>query len=93
MRLLGEPLIEEFTKAYSQSGKALNRWVAVVRAAEWRSFVDLKKTFSRADYVAPQVIFNIGGNKFRLLAIIDFKESVVIVRAIMTHKEYNKWKP
>ncbi len=93
MRLLGEPLIDEFKTVYPQSGKVLNRWAAVVRAAEWHSFVDVKKTFNSADYVAPHVIFDIGGNKFRILAIIDFKESVVIVRAVMTHKEYDKWKP
>jgi mRNA interferase HigB len=93
MRLLGEPLIEEFKNAYPLSGKALSRWAAVVRAAEWQSFIDVKRTFNSADYVAPHVIFDIGGNKFRLLAIIDFEESVVIVRAVMTHKEYDKWKP
>jgi mRNA interferase HigB len=93
MRLLGEPLIDEFRKAYPQSGKVMDRWTAIVRAAEWTSFVDLKGTFNTADYVAPYVIFDIGGNKFRLLTIIDFKESVVIVRGVMTHKEYDKWKP
>jgi mRNA interferase HigB len=93
MRLLGEPLLDEFKKVYPQSAKVLNRWAAVVRAAEWRSFVEVRKTFNTADYVAPHVIFNIGGNKFRLLAIIDFKESVVIVRNVMTHKEYDQWKP
>jgi len=93
MRLLGEPLIEEFKNAYPQSGKALSRWAAVVRAAEWRSFIDVKKTFNSADCVAPHVIFDLGGNKFRLSVIIDFEESVVIVRAVMTHKEYDQWKP
>ena len=93
MTLLGEPLIDEFKRVYPQSGKVLNRWAAVVRAAEWQSFVEVRETFNTADYVAPYVIFDIGGNKFRLLAIIDFKESVVIVRAVMTHKEYDKWKP
>ena len=93
MRLLGEPVIGEFKKAHPQSGKVMDRWAAVARAAEWGSFVDVKKTFNTADYVAPHVVFDIGGNKFRLLAIIDFRESVVIVRAVMTHKEYDTWKP
>ena len=56
-------------------------------------FLGVKKTFNAADYVAPHAIFNIGGNKFRPLAIIDFDESVEIVRAVMTHREYDKWKP
>jgi len=85
--------MDEFKKIHPQSENVLNRWAAVVQAAEWRSFVDVKNTFNTADYVAPHVIFDIGGNKFRLLAILDFKESVVIVQAVMTHKEYDKWKP
>ena len=93
MTLLGEPLLDEFRESFPQSGKALSRWAAVVRGTEWQSFVDVKQTFNSADYVAPHVVFDIGGNKFRLLAIIDFEESVVIVRAVMTHKEYDKWKP
>ncbi|MGO8814355.1 MAG: type II toxin-antitoxin system HigB family toxin [Terriglobia bacterium] len=93
MRLLGDPLLDDFQTAYPHSGKVLNRWAAVVRAAEWHTFVDVKRTFNSADYVAPHVIFDIGGNKFRILSIIDFKESVVIVRSVMTHKEYDKWKP
>lgn len=71
----------------------MDRWATIARATEWGSFVEVKKTFNTADYVAPHVVFDIGGNKFRLLAIIDFSESVVIVRAVMTHKEYDKWKP
>jgi len=93
MRLLGEPLVDEFKEGYRQSANVMDRWVAIVRAAKWKSFVDVKKTFNTADYVAPYVIFNIGGNKYRLLSVIDYKESVVIVRAVMRHKEYDRWKP
>jgi mRNA interferase HigB len=92
MRLLGEPVVDEFKKTYPLSAKVMDRWLAIARAAEWKSFIDVKKTFNTADYAAPHVIFDIGGNKYRLLAIIDFRESVVIVRAVMTHKEYDKWK-
>jgi len=85
--------MDAFKKIHPQSERVSNRWAEVVRAAEWYSFVDVRNTFNTADYVAPQVIFDIGGNKFRLLAIIDFKESVVIVQSVLTHKEYDKWKP
>jgi mRNA interferase HigB len=93
MRLLGELLLEEFEDVHPPASKVLERWVTVVRAAEWQSFVGVKQTFNTADYVAPYAVFDIGGNKFRIAAIIDFEESVVVVRAVMTHKEYNQWKP
>lgn len=93
MRLLGEPAIEEFKQRYPLSGRALDRWITIVRAAEWKSFVEVRRTFNTADYVAPYIIFDLGGNKYRLAAIVDFRESVVIVRAALTHKEYDKWRP
>lgn len=93
VRLLGQQGIENFKDSNSQSARTLDRWSAIVRAAEWKSLVDVKKTFNTADYVAPYTVFNIGGNNFRLIAIIDFKESVVVVQSVMAHKEYDKWRP
>jgi mRNA interferase HigB len=55
----------------------------------------VKQSFNTADFVAPFVVFDIGGNKYRLIAEIVFRRRVLFIRAIMTHKEYEKgaWKP
>ena len=54
----------------------------------------MKQSFNTADFVAPHVVFDIGGNKYRLIAEISFSRSVLFIRGIMTHKEYVKgaWK-
>jgi mRNA interferase HigB len=57
----------------------------------------VKQSFNTADFVAPYVVFDIGdigGNKYRLIAEINFSRSVLFIRGIMTHKEYMKraWK-
>jgi mRNA interferase HigB len=54
----------------------------------------VKQSFNTADFVAPYIVFDIGGNKYRLIAEINFGRSVLFIRRIMTHKEYMKggWK-
>jgi mRNA interferase HigB len=54
----------------------------------------VKQSFSTADFVAPHVVFDIGGNKYRLIAEMNFMRRVLFVRGIMTHTEYEKgaWK-
>ena len=56
----------------------------------WKNLVDLKGTFGSADLVGDKIVFNIGGNKFRLTALIDFPAKTVLVTEIMTHDEYNR---
>ena len=55
----------------------------------------MKQTFNTADFVAPYIAFDIGGNNYRLIAEINFSRRVLFIRGIMTHKEYVKgaWKP
>jgi mRNA interferase HigB len=57
-------------------------------------FLGLKQSFNAAGFVAPFVVFDIGGNKYRLVAEINFSRKVLFIRRIMTHREYEKgaWK-
>jgi hypothetical protein len=47
-------------------------------------------TFASADYVAGRLVFNIGGNKYRIIASVDFQEQILIVDKVMTHEQYDK---
>ena len=71
-------------------------WITGIesRNATWASFAEVKQSFNTADFVAPYLVFDIGGNKCRLIAEINFSRSVLFIRGIMTHKDYMKgvWK-
>ena len=71
-----------------------NHWYRVAKRATWSSFAEVKQSFNTADFVAPHVVFDIGGNKYRLIAEMNFTRRVLFIRRIMTHKEYVKgaWK-
>jgi mRNA interferase HigB len=93
MELRGELLIDEFIEQYPRSKSPLTKWVKEVKEAHWKNFPELRKTYPSADYIAPYVIFNIGGNKFRMVAVVVFSAERVIVNRVMTHEQYNRWKP
>lgn len=82
--------IRVFCERHPESCNALDHWHRVARRAIWVSFADVRQSFNTADSVAPYVVFDIGGNKFRLIAEINFSRKVLFIRNIMLHKEYAK---
>ena len=91
MRIVTYKKIQEFSAKHSDSLKALNFWYHTVTKKEWYTFSDLKKDFNSADYVVNhRVVFNIKGNKYRLVAIVSFNAKKVYIRFIGTHTEYDK---
>lgn len=71
------------------SEQPLKSWYAVVREASWRHFADVKAQFGTASAVGDRVIFNIAGNKYRLVAYINYEFFTVYVRFVGTHAEYD----
>lgn len=95
MRVIKRGRLEEFWSGagHGDSKSALLAWYQITTDAVWRSFAEVKATFRTADLFGDCVIFNIGGNKYRLIARIRY-ESRVYVRHVLTHSEYDRgrWK-
>ena len=64
-----------------------------MQRTEFRSFAELRATFPSADMIDDLIVFNIGGNKYRLIAAIHFNRGRVYIRHVLTHQEYdrNRW--
>ena len=91
MIIANKEILDDFVQAHAQAAAPLNKWIAVVRAAIWKSHSDLKNTFPSADYVKNgRYVFNIGGNRYRLVAVVLFIGGVMNIRFIGTHSEYDK---
>jgi mRNA interferase HigB len=79
-----------------QSGwePSLKAWYKIAKAAEWKHPPDLRQTFPSADSVGTCVIFNIGGNKCRLIAYINFESQRVYTLHVLSHADYDRggWK-
>jgi mRNA interferase HigB len=75
----------------SDAEHPLRTWVHVVRAAEWSKPTDVKTMFRKVDILRNErVVFNIGGNKYRLVAAVHYRGRRVYVRFVGTHKEYDE---
>ena len=94
MHVVSHKAIRNFCEDHPQARSAMDRWCRVAKRAVWSSFAEVRRTFNTADLVAPHVVFDVGGNKYRIVAEMNFPRGVLFVRAIMTHREYEKgaWK-
>lgn len=86
--------LKEFIDAYPDAETPLEAWYDIAEKACWRNFGELRATYPHADQVGKFTVFNIGGNKYRLIAAIHFNRQKVFVRHILTHEEYDRgdWK-
>lgn len=94
MHIITHKRIREFVAKYPDSQSSLETWYQIVSQTSYESFSQLRQHFGSADYVGGLVIFNISGNKYRLISAIHFNRKKVYIRAILTHPEYDKgqWK-
>jgi len=70
---------------------AMMAWHTTATNADWKDFSDLKRTFSTADYVADgKVIFDIGGNKYRIVGLVGYRTQRIFVLFVGTHAEYDR---
>lgn len=88
--------MESFKQSHPMSKKSIDRWTQVVEEAKWKNWSQLKSTFGSADMVTVGekkfVVFNVGGNKYRIVTIVNFRGQIVVVEVALTHSQYDKGK-
>lgn len=92
MRIISVGTLKAFWEIpqHRDAEQPLRTWVRVVRAASWADPTAIKRMFNSADMLGNgRVVFDIGGNKYRLIARVNFHYGVVYVRFIGTHREYD----
>lgn len=94
MRIISKPILRQFSIENSKAAIPILDWYKQCKRADWKSLVELKNTFPQADLVGECTVFNLGGNKYRLITKINYKAKVIYVRFILSHSEYDrdKWK-
>ncbi len=94
MHIITRKRLLEFAKKHPDCSTALESWYRIVKHTEFNSFAELLQTFPSADQVGKLTVFNIGGNKARLIAAIHYNTHRIYIRNVLTHKEYDReiWK-
>lgn len=90
MVVLSWPILREFGKQHPDAANALKDWYQEVSAADWRNLADMRQFSNSVDYVGNfRYVFNIRGNRYRLIAAVVFASRTVYVKFVGTHKEYD----
>jgi len=94
MHVISKKKLREFWDGHPDAEAPLLAWYKTMRKANWRKFADIRAVFPSADQVGKCVVFNIGGNKYRLIAIVSRSWRRLYVRFVLTHREYDRedWK-
>jgi len=94
MHIITRKRLNEFVTKFPSVKSSIQHWYELMKKIKFNSFYQLRQTFPDADRVGKLTVFNIGGNKVRLIAAIHYNRQKIYIRAVLTHKEYNegKWK-
>lgn len=94
MRVIKRGALFEFWQKHADARASLESWYTVVRRASWKMPAEMKAVYPNADIVGRRTVFNIAGNKYRLIARVNYYTQRVFVLFILTHAEYDRgeWK-
>ena len=91
MHVISRKTLVDFWKRHPESKGALEAWFSEASSAEWKTMPDIRRRFGSADFLAGnRVVFDICGNKYRLIVRIAYQAKIVYIRFVGTHAEYSK---
>ena len=95
MHVISKRKLKDFWERHAGSKSALEGWFKVLRNTRYSMWAELKRTFGdKVDKVGKYTVFDVGGNKCRVITVIHFNRAKVYIREVLTHPQYDeeKWK-
>lgn len=94
MKLISNKALREFAAIHPDAETPLQDFRRLVEQGYFCNFAALRATFATVDKVGERYVFNIGGNKYRLIASVAFSIQALWIKAVLTHREYDRgdWK-
>jgi mRNA interferase HigB len=92
VHVIARKALREFWTLHPKAAAPLKAWHALMERSEAASLAELRRTFGSADWVEGLVVFDIGGNKYRVIAHVAFAAQRAYVRHVFTHEEYDRWR-
>lgn len=91
MVIISRPQLEAFIRKNPLSASSLNNWYSKTKNADWSNLNEAKQVYPACDYIGnDRYVFNIGGNNYRLVAMIHFSRRTLYIRGVLTHAEYDE---
>ena len=93
MRLISNRALRAFSQRHPLSATPLQAWRKLIEHVSPRNHADLKRLANSVDRVGDYYVFDVGGNKYRIVAAVHFDRQMLFVRHVFTHAEYDDWRP
>jgi mRNA interferase HigB len=91
MRIISRKTLREFWEKHPDSRQQLQAWYVDVKHSQWKKSSDIKATYRNASFLADnRVVFNIKGNKYRVIVVVEYRFEAVYIRFVGTHQEYDR---
>ena len=91
MHVISLKMLRVFWQKHPEAETVLREWHSVLEHVEVKEFAHLREFFNSAEYVPPFTVFDVGGNNYRVVAIVRYRFKKVFVQKVMTHREYDNW--
>ncbi|MEO8135563.1 MAG: type II toxin-antitoxin system HigB family toxin, partial [Betaproteobacteria bacterium] len=91
MHIISLKTLREFWKKHPAAQRSLRNWHTVSEHSDFVDFAHLRQSFGTADYASPYTVFDVGGNKYRIIAVVRYRDRKIFVRWVMTHRDYDEW--
>jgi mRNA interferase HigB len=94
MHVISRKKLREFCQTHADICEALDDWFKTTSQADWNNLVEVQSVYPSAEAVGSFTVFNVKGNKYRLIVSLNYKRQIAYVKYILTHAEYekDKWK-
>jgi mRNA interferase HigB len=90
MRVVSRKALRDAVVRHSEWGASLNAWYKIALNADWQNFAEVRNSWRNSDVVGRFVVFDIGHNRCRLIAVIKYRWKMVYIRCILSHAEYDQ---
>jgi mRNA interferase HigB len=94
MHVISYKTLRDYSKSHADCKEALSNWYKIACKANWSNLVEVQAVFPKAEAVGNFTVFNIKGNKYRLIVSIDYEGQLIYIKYVLTHAEYDEeqWK-
>jgi mRNA interferase HigB len=94
MHVITRRQLREFCQTHADSCEALYDWYSTASQASWQNLLEVQEIYPKAEAVSNFTVFNIKGNRYRLITDVQYRKQLIYIKYVLTHAEYDKekWK-
>ena len=95
LRIISKRKIRDFQATHPRAQDALKHWANIVEESDWLNPGELRASICTVDFVDGLSVFDVGGNKYRVITFGSYRRQILYIKQILTHVEYStgSWKP